>query len=230
MSHEGLSLTCALLVNAAPLVSIRMWWLSVAWFSVSASVTNILVWTPLLLDAALAGTFDGRIVAPERPMTLKEQVWCSSFVCLCPFVPSHCLTAFCNYQQCSQARLPVPVHAVCTLGKAGCADWEPKGTHFVCMESVHGPASIDATSMSKRAQAWHTSKLALLSGILYVPTALAMLGVGWSSMKRKERRWHCAVPLAISGVAFMWALTSSRAASSVDLLDTLCTCSGWQEL
>ena len=54
-------------------------------------------------------------------------------------------------------------------------------------------------------QAWHTSKLALLSGILYVPTALAMLGIGWSSTKRQERRWHCAVPLVISGIAFMWA-------------------------
>jgi hypothetical protein len=52
-----------------------MWWLSAAWFFVSASVTNILVWTPLLLEAALAGTFDGRIVAVQRaPLTLREQV------------------------------------------------------------------------------------------------------------------------------------------------------------
>ncbi len=53
------------------------------------------------------------------------------------------------------------------------------------------------------AQAWHNAKLALITSILYVPTAVAMIGVGWSSRRFEERRWHCFVPLVIAGIAFM---------------------------
>ena len=48
---------------AAPLLSLRMWWLSLAWLLIGATITNIIVWTPLLLDAALSGTFDGQLQA-----------------------------------------------------------------------------------------------------------------------------------------------------------------------
>ena len=48
---------------AAPLLSLRMWWLSCAWLLIGATITNIIVWTPLLLDAALSGTFNGQLQA-----------------------------------------------------------------------------------------------------------------------------------------------------------------------
>jgi hypothetical protein len=38
---------------------------------------------------------------------------------------------------------------------------------------------------------------------MFVPTGLAMLGIGWSSTRHRERRWHSVVPLTISGLAFM---------------------------
>ncbi|CAL5220999.1 g3114 [Coccomyxa viridis] len=110
----------------APLLSLRMWWLSFAWLLIGATITNIIVWTPLLLDAALSGTFNGQLQA-------------------------------------------------------------------------HGVASADP-----RAEAWHNAKLALITSILYVPTAVAMIGVGWSSRRFEERRWHCFVPLVIAGIAFMF--------------------------
>lgn len=40
-----------------------MWWLSFAWLLIGATITNIIVWTPLLLDAALSGTFNGQLQA-----------------------------------------------------------------------------------------------------------------------------------------------------------------------
>ena len=58
-----------------------------------------------------------------------------------------------------------------------------------------GPAALE--------QAWHTSKLALITTTMFVPTGLAMLGIGWSSTRCRERRWHSVIPLAISGLAFM---------------------------
>ncbi len=40
-----------------------MWWLSFAWLLIGATITNIIVWTPVLLDAALSGTFNGQLQA-----------------------------------------------------------------------------------------------------------------------------------------------------------------------
>ena len=65
--------------------------------------------------------------------------------------------------------------------------------------------------MSK--QAWHTSKLALITTTMFVPTGIAMLGVGWSCTKHGERRWHSVVPLTVSGLAFMCAQLLSLACS-----------------
>ena len=55
-------------------------------------------------------------------------------------------------------------------------------------------------------QAWHNAKIALITVTLYAPTAMAMLGAGWSSRHFKERRWHCFVPLVIAAIAFMCAI------------------------
>jgi len=41
-----------------------MWWLSFTWLLIGATITNIIVWTPLLLDAALSGNFNGQLKAP----------------------------------------------------------------------------------------------------------------------------------------------------------------------
>lgn len=59
------------------------------------------------------------------------------------------------------------------------------------------------SGMAVLMQAWRSAKLALITSILYVPTALAMMGVGWSSRRFEERRWHCSVPLLIAAAAFM---------------------------
>lgn len=60
-----------LLRCAAPLLSLRMWWLSFAWLLIGATITNVIVWTPLLLDAALSGNFNGQLrthaTAPADP-------------------------------------------------------------------------------------------------------------------------------------------------------------------
>jgi hypothetical protein len=53
------------------------------------------------------------------------------------------------------------------------------------------------------AQAWHTTKLALISCVLYVPIAVGMIAIAYSSMKRKERNLHGGIPVLVSGVAFM---------------------------
>ena len=54
-------------------------------------------------------------------------------------------------------------------------------------------------------QAWHNAKIALITVTLYAPTAMAMLGAGWSSRHFQERRWHCSAPLVIAAIAFMCA-------------------------
>jgi hypothetical protein len=52
-----------------------MWWLSFAWLLIGATITNVIVWTPLLLDAALSGTFDGQLSTHARaPADLHAQV------------------------------------------------------------------------------------------------------------------------------------------------------------
>ena len=56
-------------------------------------------------------------------------------------------------------------------------------------------------------QAWHTTKLALISCVLYVPIAVGMIAIGYSSNKRKERNLHGGIPVLISGIAFMCAQT-----------------------
>ena len=52
------------------------------------------------------------------------------------------------------------------------------------------------------AQAWHTSKLALISCILWVPTAIVMLAVAYSSKQWRERNLHLGIPIITSGIAF----------------------------
>ena len=59
-------------------------------------------------------------------------------------------------------------------------------------------------------QAWHNAKIALITVTLYAPTAVAMLGAGWSSRHFKDRRWHCVVPLVIAAIAFMCAVRPAR--------------------
>ena len=62
--------------SAAPLVSLRMWWLCIAWMLMGAAVTNLLVWTPLILEAALSGSFGGQAkpAAAQHAESLRDQV------------------------------------------------------------------------------------------------------------------------------------------------------------
>lgn len=40
-----------------------------AWLLIGATITNIIVWTPLLLDAALSGSFNGKLRAKSAAST-----------------------------------------------------------------------------------------------------------------------------------------------------------------
>ena len=71
--------------RAAPLVSAKMWWLSIAWLLIGATITNVVVWTPLLLDAALSGDFSGQLKARRVASSdLRAEV--------CVFAKIHCWT------------------------------------------------------------------------------------------------------------------------------------------
>ena len=52
-------------------------------------------------------------------------------------------------------------------------------------------------------QAWYTAKLALISSLLYVPSAVFMQLVAWSSKRFRERNFHAAVPAVIGGIGYM---------------------------
>ena len=55
------------------------------------------------------------------------------------------------------------------------------------------------------AQSWQTTKNALISCAVYVPVAVTMISIAWSSKKDKERNLHGGIPVLISGVAFLCA-------------------------
>ena len=92
---RALSAACMVLGGAAPLLSLRMWWLCVAWMLMGAAVTNLLVWTPLILEAALAGSFGGQATpAQHQALSLREQVCrCRASLCMsamtCFFYAEH---------------------------------------------------------------------------------------------------------------------------------------------
>ncbi|KAK9845264.1 hypothetical protein WJX81_001592 [Elliptochloris bilobata] len=54
-----------------------------------------------------------------------------------------------------------------------------------------------------REQAWATARLALLSGLLFLPCACFQLLNAWSSKRRRERNLHAGLPVLLSGIAFM---------------------------
>ena len=60
-------------------------------------------------------------------------------------------------------------------------------------------------TLSPRAQSWQTTKNALISCAVYVPVAVTMISIAWSSKKHKERNLHGGIPVLISGVAFLCA-------------------------
>ena len=69
-----------------------MWWLCIAWMLMGAAVTNLLVWTPLILEAALSGSFGGQTqpAAAQHVVSLREQVG-PVLACPAAFLPSHLL-------------------------------------------------------------------------------------------------------------------------------------------
>ena len=54
-------------------------------------------------------------------------------------------------------------------------------------------------------QSWVTTKNALISCAVYIPVAVTMISIAWSSKNRKERNLHGGIPVLISGVAFLCA-------------------------
>ena len=55
------------------------------------------------------------------------------------------------------------------------------------------------------AQSWQTTKNALISCAVYVPVAVTMISIAWSSKRHKERNLHGGIPVLVSGVAFLCA-------------------------
>ena len=71
-------------------------------------------------------------------------------------------------------------------------------------------------------QAWHTTKLALFSCVLYVPIAVGMIAIGYSSNKHKERNLHGGIPVLISGIAFMCASPKCDCTPGLDTITVCC--------
>lgn len=57
--------------------------------------------------------------------------------------------------------------------------------------------------VSERDKVQREVRVALISGILWVPVAVVMLLVGFSAKHFKERNLHSCIPTAVSGLAFM---------------------------
>ena len=87
-------------------------------------------------------------------------------------------------------------------------------TYHKCQEQINipkNPTTILLSLMGRgqegalHVQAWHSAKLALISAVVYVPSAVCMILVGYSAKRFRERNLHCTVPLLIGGVFFMYA-------------------------
>jgi MFS family permease len=78
-------------------------------------------------------------------------------------------------------------------------------------------------------QAWYTAKLALISSLLYVPSAVFMQLVAWSSKHFKERNFHAAVPAIIGGIGYMCVPHAVQAAGAVPgfVAMTIASCGVW---
>ncbi|KAK9845271.1 hypothetical protein WJX81_001693 [Elliptochloris bilobata] len=60
-----------------------------------------------------------------------------------------------------------------------------------------------APDLSAKETSWNTTKNALISCAVYIPVAITMISIAWSSKNRKERNLHGGIPVLISGVAFL---------------------------
>ncbi|MGH9737322.1 MAG: MFS transporter [Candidatus Acidiferrales bacterium] len=60
----------------------------------------------------------------------------------------------------------------------------------------------------KRASGFSTNKVTLLGALPFVAALIAILVNGWSSDRKKERRWHTAVPLFSAGIFLIFTIAS----------------------
>ncbi len=185
---------------------------------VSCSSMGVLFWVPLLLKAMLAGDFGGHAAgghsAPAPPLP-----------------PAHCG----DREQARRWRLarPEPWCAARRTAAGGlcCSALRLSGSEDSCLGSgpAYKPALLTwpavprpaggATARTEdqgtgsgrgltpccAAQAWGTARLALLSGLLFLPCAVLQLANAWSAKRFRERNLHAGLPVALSGVAFMRA-------------------------
>jgi hypothetical protein len=80
---------------------------------------------------------------------------------------------------------------------------------MVCTED-QGTCSDRRPGARCATQAWGTARLALLSGLLFLPCAVLQLVNAWSAKRFRERNLHAGLPVALSGVAFMCARGPAR--------------------
>jgi ACS family tartrate transporter-like MFS transporter len=65
-------------------------------------------------------------------------------------------------------------------------------------------------TMFKRLSGFSDLNVGLLGALPYAALFIAMLVNGWHSDRRRERRWHCAIPSFIAGVALLAVATQPR--------------------
>jgi ACS family tartrate transporter-like MFS transporter len=65
-------------------------------------------------------------------------------------------------------------------------------------------------TMFKRLSGFSDLNVGLLGALPYAALFIAMLVNGWHSDRQRERRWHCAIPSFIAGVALLAVATQPR--------------------
>ena len=71
-------------------------------------------------------------------------------------------------------------------------------TYFLAVTGSYG-IGIWFPTMLKQLSGMSNLKVSVTAAVPYVFMLLAMLFVGWSSDRRRERRWHTAIPMFIAG-------------------------------
>src|SRR5436305_6958505 len=79
-------------------------------------------------------------------------------------------------------------------------------TYFFIVSSVYG-FTFWLPSIIKKASGSSNLRVSLISAVPYCVGLIAILLVGWSSDRTRERRWHTALPMMAASVGLILAVT-----------------------
>jgi ACS family tartrate transporter-like MFS transporter len=79
------------------------------------------------------------------------------------------------------------------------------GTYFLAMTGMYG-FSMWLPTLLKKFSGFSILQVTLLSAIPYAAALGAMLVIGWSSDRRKERIWHASLPLLAASFGFVGSI------------------------